>query len=142
MPHYDRTTTLTDVAGNPLNVYNPSAVVCWCQNFTGAQTDTLIGADIPTGSRVIVTQFSVKTANANTADVSARLGFGTANCPAYGNNGLLGTHPGIASGSGFAGGSGAGSIGEGADDEEIRFTCGAPTGGSVDVNVTYFIVPS
>lgn len=132
---------LGDRAGVPYVIGGHPDVKTFSQNYTSAQTDTAV-VTISTGSKIVVTSCLVKAANSNTVDVSARLGFGTANTPAYGNNGLLLTDPGIAHGSGIGRGSGAGIVGVGADDEDLRFTCSVPTGGSVDCTITYYTIPS
>lgn len=128
-------------AGIPFVIGGHPNVITFCQNYTTAQTDTAI-VTVSAGTKIVVTAFMITVANSTTADVSCRLGFGTANTPAYGSNGLLGTHPGIAAGSGIAKGNGSGIIGIGADDEDVRFTDSVPTGGSVDVEIEFYTVPS
>jgi hypothetical protein len=114
---------------------------CFAVQYTTAQTDAPI-ISVSAGNKIVVTGFLIDCSNANTANVSARLGFGTATTPAYGSQQLLGTHPGMGPGSGFGRGGGTGVIGTGADDEDIRFTCSAPTSGAVDVMVSYHVLPS
>jgi hypothetical protein len=114
-------------------------LITFSQNYTGAQTDAAV-ITIATGSIIVVTHCSVVCHAANTVNVSARVGFGTANVPAYGNAGLILTHPGIAPGSGFSTGSGAGIMGVGTDDQDVRITASVPTGGSFDLLVKYFTI--
>jgi len=106
----------------------------------GAQTDTdLLGA-VAAGTALVVTKVSVTADNANTVDVSVRIGFGTANTPAADAAGVVLFHPGIAAGSGIVEGTGAGIIGIGASDQELRVTCEDPVTGSVSIVVTYFTI--
>jgi len=106
----------------------------------GAQTDlSLVGA-IAAGTAVVVTKCSVMADKANTVDVSVRIGFGTANTPAADAAGIILFHPGIAAGSGVVEGSGAGIIGIGASDQELRMTCEDPVTGSISVIITYFTI--
>ena len=128
-------------AGVPFVIGGHPNIQTYAQNFTSAQTDTAL-VTVSAGTKVVVTGFLVTCHNANTVNTSARLGFGTANVPAYGSAGIIGSHPGIAPGSGFGRGGGAGIVGGGADDADLRFTCSAPTTGSIDVNVSYFTIES
>lgn len=107
--------------------------------YTGAQTDTAI-VTISTGLKIVVTQIQLITDNANTAFPQVRVGFGTANTPT--TTGVVLTHPGAAAGGGISRGDGSGTLGVGADNEDLRITCGAPTGGSLRILVTYFTVES
>lgn len=107
--------------------------------FTAAQTDVAL-VTIGAGLKIVVTRAALVCANSNTVDVSARIGFGTANTPT--TTGVVLTHPGIAPGSGFASGSGAGMLGVGADNEDLRITCSVPTTGSVRALISYFTVES
>jgi hypothetical protein len=105
----------------------------------GAQTNVAV-VSVSAGTAIVVTKVSVMAENANSVDVSVRIGFGTANTPAADGAGMLLFHPGIAPGSGVVEGTGAGIIGIGASDEDVRVTCSAPTGGSVNIIVTYHTV--
>lgn len=125
----------------PFHIGGHPNIVSYTQNFTAAQTDTPL-VTVSAGTIIVVTGFMITCHNANTVNVSARLGFGTASVPAYGNAGIMGSHPGIAPGSGFGRGGGAGIIGVGADNEDLRLTISVPTGGSCDVTVSYYTIPS
>jgi hypothetical protein len=137
----DRTDALSNRAGVPFVIGGHPNVQTIAQNFTGAQTDTAI-VTVATGLKLVVTGFMITCSNANTVNVSARLGFGTVNTPAYGAAQLIGTHPNIAPGSGFGRGGGSGIVGVGTDDQDLRLTCSVPTGGSVDCMVSYFTIES
>jgi hypothetical protein len=103
----------------------------------GAQTDTAI-ITVAANNAIMVTAIEVTADNANTGDVSVRIGFGTANTPAADADKVILFHPGIAPGSGLVKGSGAGIIGAGLSNEDLRVTCEDPAGGSVSITVTYF----
>lgn len=105
----------------------------------GAQTDTAI-VTVAAGTAIVVTKVSVTADNANTVDVSCRIGFGTANTPAVDAAGIVLFHPGIAAGSGVIEGTGAGIIGIGATNEDLRVTCADPVTGSISIIVTYFTI--
>lgn len=135
----DRTDFYAIRAGIPFVLGGHMNAVTLEYATTGAQTDTAIitqGA----GGKICVTQIQIVTDNANTAFPQIRVGFGTANTPT--TTGVVATHPGLPAGGGISRGDGSGIIGVGADNEDLRITCGAPTGGSIRVLVTYFITSS
>lgn len=106
----------------------------------GAQTDLAL-VTVSAGTAIVVTQISVMAHNANTVNVGVRIGFGTANTPANdANTGVVLSHPGIAAGSGVVLGSGAGIIGMGASNEDLRMTSEDAVTGSIDVLVSYFTI--
>jgi len=105
----------------------------------GAQTDTAI-VTVAAGTAIVVTSYEVTADNANTGDVSCRIGFGTANTPAADAAGVIMFHPGIASGSGVVRGDGSGILGIGASDEDLRVTCEDPAGGSISITITYYTI--
>ena len=114
---------------------------------TGAQTDATIVGTIATGTKVAVTSIAVTVDSAVTATggVAVKLGFGATTIPAdsaTGANGILLDHKGIAAGSGIVLGAGAGLLGIGADGEELRLTCEAPTGGGLSVMFSYYTIES
>lgn len=109
-----------------------------------AQTDVnLAAALVASDERVYVTRFEAMCDNANTVAVSVRAGFGTANVPsasATGVSGMIASHPGVAAGSGFVSGNGAGIIAVGGAGEEPRITTSAATSGNLHVVITYFLI--
>lgn len=135
----DRTDWLASRAGIPWVIGGHPNVVTIEAAYTAAQTDTAI-VTIGAGLKIVVTQAALICANTNTVDVAARVGFGTANTPT--TTGVVLTHPGIPAGSGYSRGDGAGILGIGADNEDLRITCGVPTTGSVRVLVSYYTVES
>jgi len=107
----------------------------------GAQTDTAL-VTVSAGTAIVVTKISVMLDAATTATggVACRIGFGTANTPALDAAGLVMSHSGIAAGSGVVEGNGGAIIGAGASNEDLRVTCEDPTGGNLDIIVTYFTI--
>jgi hypothetical protein len=107
--------------------------------FTGAQTDVAI-VTVSTGLKIVVTRIKIIADNANTAFPQVRVGFGTANTPT--TTGVVETHPGVPAGGGCGSGDGSGIVAIGADNEDLRVTAGAPTGGSIRIIVTYYTIES
>ena len=103
----------------------------------GAQTDAAI-LTAAANVAIMVTALEVVADNANTVDVSVRIGFGTANTPAADADKVILFHPGIPAGSGIVKGSGSGIIGAGLSGEDLRITSEDPVTGSFSVTVTYF----
>lgn len=135
----DRTDWLANRHGVPWVIGGHPNIVTVRANYTAAQTDTAI-VTVSAGTKIVVTRCSVTADNANTVDVAARVGFGTANTPT--TTGVILSHPGIAKGSGVVEGSGAGILGVGADNEDLRITSEVPTTGSIDVVVSYYTIES
>ena len=111
---------------------------------TTAQTnDAIITAS--SALKIIVTAISVTVDNAVSVDVGVRIGFGTSAVPTIptdGNsvNSMILSHPGIAPGSGVVLGSGAGMLGGGALDEDLRITSEVPTSGSLRVIISFVFI--
>ncbi len=102
-----------------------------------AQTDTAL-VTVSAGTAIVVTQIQVVADEANTVGVGFRVGFGTANTPT--TTGVVLTHPGLVPGSGVSRGDGAGILGIGASNEDLRITSESATSGSIRVLVTYFTI--
>jgi len=136
----DRSDLYCNRHGIPFAIGGHPNVVTLTNEYTGAQTDVAL-VTVSTGTKIVVVGYMVACSKANTVNVLAKLGFGTANVPASGA-GVIGWHPGIDPGGGYARGNGGGILGIGADNEDLRFTCGAPTTGSVTVSVQYFTIES
>jgi hypothetical protein len=131
----DRSDLYCNVAGVPFMIGGHPNVKTIRANYTAAQTDTQIVA-APAGEKLVVTRVSVTADNANTVDVQARIGFHATTTPT--TTDVLLSHPGIAPGSGVVEGSGAGMLGVGAADADLRITSEVPTTGSIDVVVSYY----
>ncbi len=108
-------------------------------NFTTAQTNNAL-VTVGSGTKIVVTRQKVTADNANSVDVQVRVGFGATTTPTA--VGVVGSHPGIPPGGGYTEGNGGGILGIGADDEDLRITSEVPTGGSIDVVTTYFLIES
>lgn len=128
------------IGGHP-NIISREVTVA---DADGAQTNAAF-VTVSAGSKIVVTRVSIIASNANSGTVAVRVGFGTATLGAEalaGVNGILVSHPGIAPGSGVIEGNGSGIIGVGADDEDIRFTCDDPAGGSIKILCSYYTIES
>jgi hypothetical protein len=122
----DRTNLYANRAGIPFYIGGHPNIVTYGMSVTTAISNTVIGPTIASGLKFAVTALTVTADNANTVFPSIVIGFGTATTPAFagtpGTAKIVGGHPGIPAGGGFKEGDGAGIIGVGADDEELRVT--------------------
>lgn len=135
----DRTDWYANRAGVPFVIGGHPNSITRRDNFTAAQTNTAL-VTVGAGLKIVVTQIMITADNANTVDVQARVGFATVTTPTAA--GVVASHPGIPAGGGFVRGDGSGILGVGADDEDLRITSEVPTGGSIDVVITYFTIES
>ncbi len=138
----DRTNWFATRAGIPFVLGGHPNILSQTMNVTdadGAQTDAAI-ITVAAGTAIVVTKVSVMADHANSGDCSVRIGFGTANVPAVDGAQIILFHPGIAPGSGVIEGTGAGIIGIGASNEDLRVTCEDPVGGGINITVTYFTI--
>jgi hypothetical protein len=135
----DRTNLYANRHGIPFMLGGHPNIITTRANYSSAQTDTAI-VSASAGQKIVVTRISVLADKANSVDVAARVGFGTANTPT--GDGVVLSHPGIAAGSGVVEGNGSGILGIGADAADLRITSEAATSGSIDVVVSYFIIES
>jgi hypothetical protein len=106
-------------------------------NYTGAQSNAAI-VTVGSGTRIVVTQAMILLSTPTTATPAVIVGFGTATTPT--GDGVIVGHPGLAGGGGVSRGDGSGIITIGADGEDIRITCDAPTGGSVTILISYYLI--
>jgi hypothetical protein len=137
----DRTDWYANRHGVPWVIGGHPNIITFAQNYTAAQTDAAL-VTVSGGTKIVVTRLLVTNDNSTSVDVSVRVGFGTANVPAYGNAGIIGSHPGLSAGGGFNTGDGSGIIGVGGDGEDLRLTISVPTGGSLDCCISYYTVES
>lgn len=135
----DRTRWYFNRAGVPFVIGGHPNIVTLEAAYTAAQTDAAI-VTIGAGLKIVVTEIEALCDNANTVNVACRVGFGTANTPT--TTGVVLTHPGIAPGTGVVRGNGSGILGVGADNEDLRITCGVPTTGSIRILVSYYTIES
>lgn len=97
----------------------------------GAQTNEAISPAIAADQRFEVIDLRVAADNANTGDVSVRIGFAAATLPAAavaGVRGIVFSHPGMDGGQCLMG-----IPGKGLKGEELRLTCEDPAGGNLTI---------
>src|SRR3990167_4817159 len=136
----DRTNWYADVSGIPFVLGGHPNIITQSLQITdadGAATDVAI-ITVAANVAIVVTGYEVTADNANTVDVSCRIGFGTANTPAADAAQVIMFHPGIAAGSGVVRGDGSGILGIGASNEDLRVTCEDPVTGSINIVISYF----
>jgi hypothetical protein len=134
----DRTRVYANRDGIPWVIGGHPNVVPVRANYAAAQTNTSL-VTVSGGSKIVVTRFMVTADKANSNDTGVFAGFGAATTPT--TTGVIAAHPGIEAGGGFVTGDGSGILGVGADGEDLRVTSEDP-GGSIDVVVSYYTVPS
>jgi hypothetical protein len=119
--------------------------------FTTAQTDLLLLDDagaslVGAAQQMVPTYVQAVCANSNSVDVHVRLGFGATTLPAMTNNsangqpGVFFTHPAIARGGGAVAANGGASLVVGPVGLGPRLTCGAATGGSWRLVLSFALV--
>lgn len=133
----DRTNLYATRAGQLFTLGGSPHIVTLEANYTAAQTNVAVVTASGT-EKIVVTQIQVLVSNATTVSPQCRVGFATATTPT--TTGVVLTHPGISPGGGVSRGDGAGVLGAGALDEDLRITCDAPTSGALRVLVSYFII--
>lgn len=144
----DRSDWYCNRHGIPFTIGGHPNIITAEYNTTTSQTDDPIIDSISSGTKIVITQIDVTIDNSTTTTVGVRVGFGASTLTAAGAsgavavNGIVFSHPGMASGSGMVKGNGSGTIGIGADGEELRITCDTPTSGELRVLVTYFTIES
>jgi len=92
----------------------------------GGQVGTAIIPGV-VGRSIVVTKCSVNTDQANSGNVSVRIGFGLVNTPNPDEHQVIFYESSMDAGLSRIEGSGAGTIGIGADGEALRLSCTAPT---------------
>jgi hypothetical protein len=105
--------------------------------YTTAQTDTII-VTISATQKIIVTEITATVDEAVTVNgVGFYIGMGTPATPTAA--GVILSHPGLMPGMTTSRGSGAGNIGTGDFNEDLRITSENPVGGALRITVSYFI---
>jgi hypothetical protein len=135
----ERTDGYANRHGVPFVMPGHPNVISLLTNYTSAQTDAAL-ITVGTGNKIVVTRCSVMAANSNTVDTVVRVGFGSASTPA--TTSVIYSHPGLASAQIHVEGNGGGILGMGTDGQDLRITSSVPTGGSIDIVVSYYILPS
>jgi hypothetical protein len=142
----DRTDSYANRAGIPFvigghpNVITRSATI---DDADGAQTNASL-LTVSAGSKIVVTSVSASCASSNSGAVAVRIGFATATLGAASESGTDGIllEGKFAAGGGHQRGNGAGILGIGADNEDLRITCDDPAGGSLFVTFSYYTIES
>ncbi len=142
----DRTDWLANRAGIPWvigghpNIITRSHIIAAAD---GAQTDAAL-LTISTGAKIVITQISATMDAANSGNTAVKIGFGTSTIPAASLSGTAAIllEGSWAGGGGHQKGNGAGIIGIGADNEDLRITCGSPTAGNIRVTYSYYTIES
>ncbi len=143
----DRTVGYANRAGVPFVIGgHPNVIteVARVLDADGAQTNAAL-VTVGAGVKIVVTRVAIKCSNANSVDVSATVGFGTATLPAHtaaGTVGLIADFPGIAPGGGSVEGGGAGMLAVGADNEDLRLTMDDPVSGACSISYSYYTIES
>jgi hypothetical protein len=119
----------------------PTITQAW--RFDAAQTNYVLKS-VGAAERATVWAVAVTCDNGNTVNVAVRVGFGatalaTVTTNGAGGIGICVSHPGVARGGGQAWNNGGQPLGVGATGEDILITCGVPTGGFLDVVMSYWI---
>jgi hypothetical protein len=142
----DRTDLYANRHGIPFGIGGHPNVQTASVRLTGANTDAaIIAGTLSTGTICVVTRLSVNVSNGCTVNVGCKIGFGSTTLPAdsaSSSNGILIDNDGWPPGGGINIGSGDGIVGVGRDGEELRVTNDAPTGGTLHITATYYLIES
>lgn len=133
----DRTNLYADRAGVLFAIGGHPDVITLEHSDADGETNVAI-ITVSSGTRIVVTQIQAVLDEACTVSVGLRVGFATATTPT--TTGVVLTHPGVVPGSGVSRGDGSGILGIGADNEDLRITSEAPTGGTLRILVSYYLV--
>jgi hypothetical protein len=128
------------VLGGHPNIISRSHVI---SDADGAQTNFAL-LSVSTGAKIVITQISAVCDANNTTNIAVSIGFGTASVPTpskAGTNGLI-IDGVFGAGSGQQKGMAGGIVAIGADDEDLRLTCGDPVSGNLFIQYSYFTIES
>jgi len=107
----------------------------------GAQTNAALVST--TSNQIVLTRLSIACSHANSVDVAVKVGFAAATLGSStlaGTDGIVYESGAILAGGGITMGDGSGILAIGASGEDLRLTCGVPTGGAVDISYSYYTV--
>jgi hypothetical protein len=120
-------------AGVPFIIGGHPNVETLTRKDTGAQTDAVLKT-VNANERFVITAVAVLCDNANSVDVQALVEIDdTADIRVV-------EHPGIPPGGGFTHGNGGGILAIGIVAGDVLWTCSVPTGGSVVVSVSGYLI--
>ncbi len=134
----DRTNGYANVHGIPFVQPGHPNIVTIRATYTSAQTNAAI-VSVGAGNKIVITRCSAALGNDVTTSPSVIIGFAAATTPT--TTGVLLSHPAMFAGQHISEGNGAGILGIGADAEDVRITTGTITTGSLDVVLSYYILP-
>lgn len=140
----DRTDWYANRHGVPFILGGHPNIITKEHHFTTANTNFAL-TTATAGQKIVVTEVEATVGNATTVNVQCRVGFGTttlAGTSTAGATGIILSHPNIAPGGGMVVGNGAGIVGIGADQEDLRVTSAVPTSGALRIGYKYFIIES
>jgi hypothetical protein len=135
----DRTNLYANRHGIPFFIGGHPNIISIGFNLSSATSNAAL-ITVSTGTKIVITQMQAVAGTDVSTTPSVLIGFGTANTPAIGNAGNVLSHPAMPGGGGISRGDGTGIIAIGADNEDLRYTTGTITGGSVHVLVSYFTI--
>ena len=130
-PVGDRTDWYANQHGVPWVIGGHPNVRRLTANYTGVQTDAVL-LTVGTNEKFVVTECSAFVDKACTVNVSVLFEFSTGT--------RFAQHPGIAAGSGFVEGNGSGMLAIGAATDDVTVSVSVPTGGSVTVAVSGYLI--
>mgnify|MGYP001264626184 CR=1 FL=1 len=138
----DRTDWYANRAGVPFVIGGHPNVQTFRLRWTTAQTDAAL-ITVGAGAKIVLTAIHCTMDQATSAATAVRVGFGTANTPSNSaTSGVVLDHDGIAPGSGVSYGNAAGILAIGGDNEDLRITAEAATGGSGIIYGSYYTIES
>jgi hypothetical protein len=132
----DRTDWYANRHGVPWVMGGHPNVVTLRANYTAANTNTVIVAGVA-NTKIVVTRCSVLVGNTSVT-VQARVGFAASVTPT--TTGVVASHPNMSGTSGIVEGNGGGILGVSANGDALLITSTVPTGGSIDVVVSYYVI--
>ncbi len=120
-------------AGVPFMIGGHPNVETLTRKDTAAQTDAVLKT-VNANERFVVTAVAVMCDNANSVDVQALVEFDDT------TDIRIVEHPGIPPGGGFTHGNGGGILAIGIAAGDVLWTCEVPTGGTITVSVSGYLI--
>ncbi len=136
----DRTDLYANRHGIPFMIGGHPNIVTVRANSASAQTNVVVITAGGAGNKIVVTSCDAMLSADCSVNVDVRVGFGAAATPT--TTGVVLSHPAMVKGSGIQRGNGSGILGVGADNENLYVTNTVPTGGDIDILVSYYKIES